>query len=89
LLSHNPDIFPRIPPRVTLTLAGHTHGGQINFPWLQQQVIPSRFGARYAKGHIIENEKDMFVSSGIGTTSVPLRIGIPPEIVILTLHSKN
>jgi predicted MPP superfamily phosphohydrolase len=89
LLSHNPDIFPRIPPRVTLTLSGHTHGGQINFPWLQQQVIPSHFGARYAKGHIVENQKDLFVSSGIGTTSVPLRIGIPPEIVILTLHSKN
>lgn len=89
LLSHNPDIFPRIPPRVNLTLAGHTHGGQINFWWIQQHFIPSRYGSRYARGHLIENNKHLFVTSGLGTTGVPLRLGIPPEIVILTLISEN
>jgi uncharacterized protein len=89
LLSHTPDIFPRVPPRVNLTLAGHTHGGQINFWWIQHYFIPSRYGALYARGQIIENNKHLFVTSGLGTTGVPLRLGIPPEIVILTLVSEN
>jgi uncharacterized protein len=89
LLTHNPDIFPRVPPRVNLTLAGHTHGGQINCSWVQQHFIPSRYGARYARGHIVENGRHLFVSSGIGTTGIPLRIGIPPEIVIITLTSET
>jgi predicted MPP superfamily phosphohydrolase len=85
LLSHSPDVFPEVPERVALTLAGHTHGGQINLPFLGRLVVPSRFGQRYAYGHIIEGGRQMFVSSGIGNAILPARYGVPPEIVLLRI----
>ena len=85
LLSHSPDVFPEVPERVALTLAGHTHGGQINLPFLGRPIVPSRFGERYAYGHIIEGGRQMFVSSGIGNAILPARYGVPPEIVLLRI----
>lgn len=81
LLVHEPDIFPRVPDNVALTLAGHTHGGQIRIPLLWPVMVPSAFGARYAYGHIVEDHRHMVVSGGLGTSIVPLRLGVPPEIV--------
>jgi predicted MPP superfamily phosphohydrolase len=85
LLAHEPDIFAVVPERVTLTLAGHTHGGQIRPPLVPPVWAPSRFGARYAYGHIVESGRHMIVSGGLGTSIVPLRFGMPPEIVRVTL----
>ncbi len=85
LLSHSPDVFPDVPARVALTLAGHTHGGQVNLPYLGRLMVPSRFGQRYAYGHIIEDGRQMFVSSGIGNTILPVRYDVPPEIVLLRI----
>lgn len=85
LLAHEPDIFPAVPKRVALTLAGHTHGGQVRIPGLWQRWVPSAFGARYAYGHIVEDGRHMIVSGGIGTSKVPLRLGVPPEIVRIKL----
>ncbi|HEV2799056.1 MAG TPA: metallophosphoesterase [Pyrinomonadaceae bacterium] len=85
LITHNPDIFPEVPPRVSLTLAGHTHGGQVNFPLVGRPVVPSRFGQRYASGHIVEDGRHLFVGDGIGTSIIPVRFRVPPQIVILTL----
>jgi predicted MPP superfamily phosphohydrolase len=85
LLSHSPDVFPEVPERVALTLAGRTHGGQINLPVLGRLIVPSRFGQRYAYGHIVESGRQMFVSSGIGTAILPARFGVPPEIVLLRI----
>jgi uncharacterized protein len=85
LLSHSPDIFPEVPERVALTLAGHTHGGQINLPFLGRLIVPSRYGQRYAYGHIVEGGRQMFVSSGIGNAILPVRYGVPPEIVLLRI----
>jgi predicted MPP superfamily phosphohydrolase len=85
LLVHEPDIFPDIPDRVALTLAGHTHGGQIRAPFIWPSFVPSDYGARFAYGHIIERDRHMIVSGGIGTSIVPLRLGVPPEIVRVTL----
>jgi uncharacterized protein len=85
LLSHSPDIFPEVPERVALTLAGHTHGGQINLPFLGRLIVPSRYGQRYAYGHIVEGSRQMFVSSGIGNAILPARYGVPPEIVLLRI----
>lgn len=83
LLVHEPDIFPKVPPRVALTLAGHTHGGQVR-PFGRPIVVPSRFGTRYAYGHVRE-QTDLVVSGGLGMSGLPVRFGIPPEIVVVDL----
>jgi uncharacterized protein len=87
LLSHDPDVFPDVPARVSLTLSGHTHAGQVNLPLLRQRFIPSRFGDRYARGHIQEFGRHLFVSSGVGTAGLPVRFLAPPEIAVLTLDA--
>jgi hypothetical protein len=85
LLAHEPDIFPNVPDRVAITLAGHTHGGQIRIPWLWEHHVPSRFGTRYVYGHIVESGRHMVVSGGLGTSIVPVRLGVPPEIVHIAI----
>jgi predicted MPP superfamily phosphohydrolase len=84
-LTHNPDIFPKVPQRVPLLLAGHTHGGQISFPLIGSVVHSSAFGERYARGLVLENNHHLFVTTGIGTSIIPARFGVTPEIVLLTL----
>lgn len=81
LLAHEPDIFPQVPDRVAITLAGHTHGGQIRVPLIWHELVPSAYGARFAYGHIVEENRHMIVSGGLGTSIVPLRFRMPPEIV--------
>ncbi|MGL4438934.1 MAG: metallophosphoesterase [Bosea sp. (in: a-proteobacteria)] len=89
LLAHEPDIFAKMPLRtdtanLVLTLAGHTHGGQIRiFGW--SPYIPSEYGRRYAYGHIVEDGQSMIVSAGLGTSGPPVRFGVPPEIVVVDL----
>jgi len=85
LLAHEPDIFPQVPQSVALTLAGHTHGGQIRMPGMRPLWVPSAYGDRFAYGHVVENGRHMIVSGGLGTSVVPLRLGVPPEIVRVRL----
>lgn len=87
-LTHNPDIFPELPQRVPLLLAAHTHGGQVRFPVIGSVIHPSNYGQRYARGHIYENGHHLFVTTGIGTSIVPVRFNVPPEIVLLTVKSQ-
>jgi len=87
VLMHNPDLFPQMPARVSLSLAGHTHGGQVNLPLIGRVVVPSKFGQRFAYGLIEENGKKLFVTEGIGTSIVPVRFRAAPEIVLLTILS--
>ena len=83
LLAHEPDVAARVLERVTLTLSGHTHGGQIRlFGW--SPVVPSRYGNKYAYG-LVRGRSDLIVSGGLGCSIVPLRVGVPPEIVLVTL----
>ncbi|PDT12223.1 metallophosphoesterase [Rhizobium sp. M1] len=84
LLAHEPDIFPRVPERVSLTLSGHTHGGQIRFLG-RSPIVPSRYGNRYAYGHIVEDGRNIIVSGGLGCSIAPVRFGVPPEIVVIDL----
>ena len=86
-LSHDPDLFPFIPDRVALTLSGHTHGNQVNVPLLRNFVTPSHFGTRYGGGHVVEEGRHLFVSRGVGTSTLPGRFRAPPEIVLLELRS--
>ncbi len=85
LASHDPDLFPRVPDRVALTVSGHLHGGQIGVPLIRRPFMPSRFGERYARGHVVEGGRHLYVSAGFGTTGWPVRLLAPPEVVILRL----
>jgi predicted MPP superfamily phosphohydrolase len=85
LLAHEPDIAMRVPARVALQLSGHTHGGQVRlFGW--SPVVPSRYGSRLAYGHAQIN-CDVVVSGGLGCSIIPFRLGVTPEIVLVTLGS--
>jgi uncharacterized protein len=86
VLTHNPDVFPDIPDRVSLTLAGHTHGGQVYVPLLGRPIVPSRYGERFAAGHIVEGGRHLFVGVGIGTSILPVRFLVRPRIDVLTLR---
>lgn len=86
VFTHNPDVFPEIPAFVSLTIAGHTHGGQVNLPFLGRLVVPSMFGDRYAAGLIVEDGRHLFVSTGLGTSILPVRFRVPPEISVLVLQ---
>jgi uncharacterized protein len=86
LFSHNPDVFPRMPRQVALTLSGHTHGAQVDLPVLRDKVTPSRFGARYTGGHIEEGGRHLYVSDGIGTSRLPVRFRAKPELPVLELR---
>jgi predicted MPP superfamily phosphohydrolase len=87
-LTHNPDIFPSLPQSVPLLLAGHTHGGQVRFPLIGSVVQSSAYGQRYNGGHLFENNHHLFVTSGIGCSILPVRFGVTPEIVLLTIRSQ-
>ena len=86
-LTHNPDIFPGLPQSVPLLLAAHTHGGQVRLPLIGTPIVPSDFGPKYTAGHVFENGHHLFVTTGIGTSILPVRFRVVPEIVILTLKS--
>jgi predicted MPP superfamily phosphohydrolase len=83
VLSHDPDVFPRLPDRPALVLAGHTHGGQVNVPGVRERVTPSRFGDRFAGGLARDGRRVMYVSRGIGTSTFPVRFRAAPEVVVL------
>lgn len=83
--THTPDLFPQLPPACALTVTGHTHGGQVRLPLMGRPMVPSGYGDRYAAGHIREGGKALFVSTGIGTSMLPVRFGVPPEVSLLRL----
>ena len=87
LLAHEPDVAMRVPSRVALQLSGHTHGGQVRlFGW--SPVVPSRYGNRLAYGHT-RTSCDVVISGGLGCSIMPFRLGVPPEIVLVTLGGSN
>jgi uncharacterized protein len=88
LLAHEPDIFPHVPERVSLTLSGHTHGGQVRLFGYSPRV-PSRYGNRFAYGHVVEGNRNLIVSGGLGCSVLPVRIGVPPEIVMVHVTGAN
>ena len=85
LLAHEPDIFVKVPKRVTVTLSGHTHGGQVRLPFIGSPIVPSDYGQRFVYGHVVEEGRHLIVSSGLGVTGIPVRFGVPPEITVVTV----
>ena len=86
LLSHNPDVFPVARAQgYDLTIAGHTHGGQVNVEVLHQNLNVARYYTNYVRGLYREDKSSIYVCSGIGTIGVPVRLGAPPEVSLLRL----
>jgi hypothetical protein len=86
--THSPDVFPELPRTCALTIAGHTHGGQVWLPILGRIAVAyqSQYGQRYAIGVVRENGKTLFVSPGIGTSGLPVRFRVPPEVSLVTVR---
>jgi uncharacterized protein len=88
LLSHNPDINDDISlmrQRIDLVLAGHTHGGQVVAPFIGQPVMPSKFGQKYRAGLVFDNDRQTYISRGVGHLMAPIRLNCAPEATVLTL----
>jgi predicted MPP superfamily phosphohydrolase len=86
LLSHSPDPFPDLPPAFGLMLAGHTHCGQLRYPWGGSPATMSRYGDRYACGMVRENGGVLITTGGLGTSILPFRFGAPPEVWLIELR---
>ena len=88
LLAHEPYVFSRVPDRIALTLCGHTHGGQINLPFIGSPFLRARLDHKpYIYGVYSEGERQLVVSGGLGTSLAPVRILRPPEVVTIDLAS--
>lgn len=94
VLEHSPDIFHALNEtkplgdEFKLMLAGHSHGGQVWLPVFGSPIVPSSYGQKYNRGHIREDGKDMFVTTGIGTSILPIRFLMPPEIAVITIYAE-
>jgi hypothetical protein len=88
VLMHNPDYFENwVRPGAHLILAGHTHGGQVNVPFVGPPIVPSFYGAKYASGMFQRGDAQMYVSRGVGLIWPPVRFNCRPEIARLRLQS--
>ena len=88
-MTHDPAVFPDIPARVVVTFAGHTHGGQVCLPFVGALTNASRAPLRHSYGLVEDGGKQMYVTSGIGTSMLPIRFNMPPEIVVFTVQSAD
>ena len=94
VLEHSPDVVTKITGNLQISkdlrlfLAGHTHGGQINLPIFGAPLVPSNYGQKYVKGFVRDPQVDVFVTTGIGTSLLPLRFMVPPEIAVLEIQSE-
>lgn len=86
-ISHWPDVFAQAPARVAITLAGHSHCGQVNLPLLGRLLHASYGSERWQCGLYEENGHKLYVTGGVGVSIVPVRFNQPPEIVVLTLRA--
>jgi predicted MPP superfamily phosphohydrolase len=86
MLSHNPDVFPVASAQgYDLTIAGHTHGGQVDVEILHQHVNVARYFTPFVQGLYRRDNASVYVSNGLGTIGVPVRLGAPPEVSVLRL----
>ena len=86
LLSHNPDVFPVAAGQgYDLTIAGHTHGGQVDVEILHQHWNAARYFTPYVRGLYKQGSSSVYVSTGLGTIGAPIRLGAPPEVNLLQL----
>jgi predicted MPP superfamily phosphohydrolase len=92
LLSHNPDAAEDAQLiggawRIDLMLCGHTHGGQVRLPLLGTPIVPSMYGQKYAQGLVKGPACDVFISRGVGSTVLPIRFRVRPEVAVIEFRS--
>ena len=85
-ITHNPDSFDQTPDALSILLAGHTHGGQVFLPFIGAPIPVAK--KEYTRGHIVRDDRQMFVTKGVGTSGPGIRFCAVPEIVVLTLEAK-
>ena len=87
LLAHSPEIFRKVKEKsIDLVLVGHTHGGQINIPFITNLFMPLKYDKKYKSGFFEENSTLLYVNRGIGTTFLPIRFNASPEITLIELQ---
>jgi len=87
LLAHDPNRFDEAAAKgADLVLSGHTHGGQIAVPFFYRIANLATFSYPYNIGFYRRNEAVLYVHPGLGTTGPPMRLGVPPEVAVLTLR---
>jgi len=87
LITHNPESLPLVPTRVSLTICGHTHGGQIRLPFLGSALMPRIIKSRFEPGLNVVGERKMYLTSGIGGSPFRARFCCPPEVVLLEIYA--
>ena len=89
VLAHDPYWFAHVPEGPHLTLSGHTHGGQWRFPFAGVVHNASKAPLRWTHGHVAEGGRHLYVTAGIGTSLIPLRIGVPPEYAVIEVEGAS
>ena len=89
VMAHDPATFAEVPAGPHLTLCGHTHGGQVRLPFVGPLVNSSRAPLRWTAGHIVEEGRHLFVSRGLGTSVIPLRLNCAPELCLISIGGKG
>lgn len=89
ILTHSPDVFPQVPGEVSLVLAGHTHCGQIAYPWGGSPATLSRYGDRFACGLRREGSRTVITASGLGTSLAPMRLFTQADIWLVELTARD
>lgn len=84
LMAHEPYVIPVLPERISLTICGHTHGGQMNvLGWRPFLRTPDE--KRYFEGHVVDKGRHAVISRGLGCSGLPMRVGVWPEIMVLEI----
>lgn len=86
-ITHNPDSLFQSPADISLMFAGHSHGGQLNWPIFGPLALFN--DPRFMDGLAVVDGKHVYVTSGVGTSVLPLRLRVPPEIAVITVNSAN
>lgn len=89
IMAHDPASFADVPEGPYLTVSGHTHGGQIRLPRFGALTNSSTAPMHWTSGHIVEGDRHLYVSNGIGTSIMPVRIGCPPEVNFVHLGAAS
>jgi predicted MPP superfamily phosphohydrolase len=84
-ITHNPDSLLQTPEGFSIMFSGHTHGGQLNWPFFGPKAVFN--DPRFMDAHAVVDNKHVYVSSGVGTSVIPFRFRVPPEINVITLNA--